>query len=220
MGGRTIGREEKLRSLLFFLGALLLFGVAGCGGDKSGESAATTSGQATEENQSAAGQLPPADVTAKPGNEIGTEPVVEPLAGLFIKPYFDDAGTVAETSVAVGQKFSIGVWAETASPYTTNAAQYRLELPPGVRVTSVAELAAKSVSMGDPNENYQIAYECQPSGRFRLVEYLCVADPGFMGGEVKVLNGVDPQGSPFVGFSTCDFQLAPSGIGSAILKRK
>lgn len=220
MGGRTTGREEKLRSLLFFLGALLLFGVAGCGGDKSGESAATKAAPETQQNPSAASQLPPATVTSKPGDQLGVEPVTSPLEGLFIKPYFDDAGTVTEKSVAVGEKFSIGVWAETAAPYTTNAAQYRLELPPGVRVTSVAELAAKSVSMGNFAENYQVAYDCQPSGRFRLVEYLCVTDPGFMGGEVKVLNGVDLQGSPFVGFSTCDFQLAPSGTGSAILKRK
>jgi hypothetical protein len=132
----------------------------------------------------------------------------------------DDAGTVVEKAVAVGEKFSIGVWAESASPYTTNAAQYRMELPPGVRVTSTAELEAKSVSMGNYAENYQVAYDCQPSGHFRLVEYLCVAEPGFMGGEIKILSGVDAQGSPFVGFSTCDFQLAPSGTGTAILKRK
>ncbi len=209
-----------MRSLLFFLGALLLFGVAGCGGEKKSEQSAATAEQSTQENQTAAGQLPPSDVTSKPGDQIGVEPVTEPLEGLFIKPYFDDAGTVTETSVAVGGTFAIGVWAESPAPYTTNAAQYRLELPPGVRVTSIVELSAKSVSMGDPAVNYQVAYDCQPSGRFRLVNYLCVADPGFQGGEVKILHGVDPQGDPFVGFSTCDYQLAPSGIGSAILKRK
>jgi hypothetical protein len=209
-----------LRSLLFFLGALLLFGVAGCGGEKSGESAETAV-QTTPEDQSAAGQLPPADVTAKPGSEIATEPVTSmPLEGLFIKPYFDGDGTVAEKTIAVGDKFSIGVWGETAAPYTTNAAQYRLELPPGVSVTSINELATKSVSMGNYAENFQIAYDCQPSGRFRIVEYVCVADSEFKGGEVKVSSGVDAQGDPFVGFSTCDFQLAPSGTGSAILKGK
>ncbi len=209
-----------MRSLLFFLGALVLFGVVGCGGEKSEESVATTD-SATHQNTSAAGQLPPTDVTSKPGSEIATEPVTSmPLDGLFIKPYFDAEGKVTELSVSPGDKFSIGVWAETAPPYTMNAAQYRLELPPGVRVTSLSELAAKSVSMGNYAENFQIAYDCQPSGKYRIVEYFCVAEPGFVGGEVKVLNGTDAQGSPFVGFSTCDYQLAPAAVGTAILKKK
>lgn len=220
MGGRHNGREEKLRSLLFFLGALFVFGVWGCDGEKTGESAATAD-RSTQQNQTAAGQLPPADVTAKPGSEIATEPVSSmPLEGLFIKPYFDAEGTVTEKSVAVGEKFSIGVWAETAAPYSTNAAQYRLELPPGVLVLSIAELTAKSVSMGTYDSNYQVAYDCQPSGNFRIVEYFCIAEQGFVGGDVKVHPGVDAQGAPFVGFSTCDFQLAPSGTGSAVLKKK
>ncbi len=213
-----------MRSLLFFLLVLCVSGVAGCGGEKSGESTATaeqTTPENQSENQSAAGQLPPSAVTAKPGSEIATEPVTSmPLEGLFIKPYFDEKGTVTEMSVAPGQEFAIGVWAETAEPYTTNAAQYRLDLPPGVRVTSVAEMEAKSVSMGNYAENFQIAYACQPSGRFRIVKYLCVAEPGFMGGEVKIDTGMDAQGTPFVGFSTCDYQLAPSSMGSAILKKK
>jgi hypothetical protein len=45
-------------------------------------------------------------------------------------------------------------------------------------------------------------------------------EPGFVGGEVKVLEGMDRQGAPFVGFSTCDFLLAPAGMGTAILKKK
>jgi hypothetical protein len=212
-------REEKLRSLLFFLGALLVLGVAGCGEKKTGEEPAATTAQETQEAPSAASQLPPADVTAKPGTEVGTEPVTMPLAGLYIRPFFDAKGTVTELSVAVGGKFSVGVWAETVAPYQTNAAQYRLELPAGVRVTSTQELAAKSVSMGNYATNFQIAYDCQPSGRFLIVEYLCVADPEFKGGEVKVNPGFDAQGSPYLGFSTCDFVLAPSEGGSAMLKK-
>jgi hypothetical protein len=220
MVGRFSAGRRCLRSLLFFFGAVLVIGIMGCGGEKANESASTAD-HSTQSNPSAAGQIPSADVTSKPGSEIATEPVTSmPLEGLFIKPYFDDAGTQAELSVAIGQAFSIGVWAETAEPYTTNAAQYRLELPPGVRVTSTNELEAKSVSMGDYADNYQVAYDCQPSGNFRLVQYMCVAEPGFAGGEVKVQPGVDAQGVPFIGFSTCDFQLAPAAMGSAILKKK
>jgi len=209
-----------LRSLLFFLWALLACGVVGCGGEKeSGETASTEA--STEQNQSSAGQLPPADVTSKPGSEIATDPVTDmPIEGLFIVPYFDDKGEVTTKSVAVGETFSIGVWGETPANIQTNAAQYRLDLPVGVKVASIAELATKSVSMGDYAHNYQIAYDCQPSGRFRIVEYVCVAEPEFQGGEVKIQPGVDAQGAPYVGFSTCEFQLAPSTAGSAMLKRK
>lgn len=210
-----------MRSLLFFLGALFVLALGGCGGDKSGEESVATRGPETLENQSAAGQLPPSDVTSKPGDQIATEPVTSmPLDGLFIKPYFNEKGTMAELAVAEGEAFSIGVWAETAEPYKTNAAQYRLDLPPGVRVTAANELKAKSVSMGNYADNYQVAYDCQPSGRFVIVEYLCVAEPEFRGGVVSVLPGVDLQGSPFAGFSTCEFQLAPAATGTAVLKRK
>lgn len=208
-----------MRSLLFYLGATLVFGVVGCGGEKSGEATATA--EQTTESKSAAHALPPADVTSKPGVEIATEPVRQALEGLFIKPYFDDAGAVADLSVAVGETFTIGVWAETAAPYRTNAAQFSLELPAGVRVTSMIELEAKSISMGHYAESYQVAYDCQPSGRFRLVQYMCVADSEFQGGEIKVSDGISHQGNPYIGFSTCDdFSLAPSEGGSAMLKRK
>ncbi len=208
-----------MRSLLFFLGALLVCGVVGCGGDKSGESAATAE-QTTPDNPSAAGQLPPSDVTAKPGSEVATEPFTQPLEGLFIRPFFDEGGTMVELSVAPGQTFSVGVWAESPEPYTTNAAQYQLELPPGVRVKSTSELEGKRASMGNWYENFQIAYECQPSGHFRIVEYFCVTDPEFMGGEVKVQSVIDVQGKPFLGFSTCDYQVAPAAGGVAVLRKK
>ena len=209
-----------MRSLLFFLWALLACGVAGCGGEKESGNQASTEAT-TQKNQSTAGQLHPADVTSKPGTELATEPVTSmPIEGLFIVPYFDDKGELDNKSVAVGEKFSIGVWAETPPSIQTNAAQWRLDLPAGVKITSVAELAAKSVSMGDHVHNFQIAYDCQPAGRYRIVEYMCEAGPEFKGGEVKIQPGVDAQGAPYVGFSTCEFQLAPSSAGSAMLKKK
>lgn len=209
-----------MRALFFVLGALLVFGVWGCG-DQSGEKAAETGGQETSENPSASAQLPPADVTSTPGDQLAVEPVESmPLEGMFIKPYFDVDGAVTEMSVKAGEEFSFGVWAETVEPYTTNAAQYSLDLPSGVRVRSVNEFAAKKASIGSYLDNYQIAYECQPSGRFRLVEYFCVADPEFKGGELKVVPGFDSRGVPYLGFSTCDFQHGPAAAGSATLKLK
>lgn len=210
-----------MRAFFFFLGALLVFGVWGCGGDQSGEKAVESGGHETTENLSAAGQLPPSDVTSTPGDQIAVEPVTSmPLEGVFITPYFDQDGTVTELAVAVGATFSVGVWAETAEPYTTNAAQFSLDFPAGVRVVSANEFAAKTASMGNYLENYQIAYPCQPSGRFRLVEYFCIIDPEFKGGEVKVEPGYDAHGTPYLGFSTCDYQLGPAAAGSATLKLK
>jgi hypothetical protein len=214
-------QEGKLRALLFFLGALLVFGVAGCGGDQSGEKAAESGSQETSENPSASAQLPPSDVTSNPGDQVVVEPVTTmPLEGVFIKPFFGDEGTGTELSIAAGERFSFGVWAETPPPYTTAAAQYEVELPPGVRILSVNEFPGKVASIGNYAANYQIAYACQPSGRFRLVEYFCIADPEFTGGDVKVQPGYDSGGNPYLGFSTCDYQHAPAAAGSASLKLK
>lgn len=209
-----------MRASFFVLLSLLVFGVWGCG-DQSGEKAAETGGQESSESPPASAQLPPSDVTASSGDQLAVEPVESmPLEGLFIKAYFDVDGAVTEMSVKAGEKFSFGVWAETAPPYTTTAAQYSLDLPPGVRVLSVNEFAATKGSIGSYQGNFQIAYECQPSGRFRMVEYFCVADPEFQGGEVKVVPGFDSNGAPYLGYSTCDFQHGPAAGGSATLKLK
>lgn len=210
-----------MRALFFVLGTLVLFGVWGCGGDQSGEKAAETGGQESSESPAASALLPPSDVTQSPGNEVAVEPVENtPLDGLFIKPYFDADGTVTQLSVKAGQEFSFGVWAETVEPYTTNAAQYSLELPAGVRVLSLREFAARKASIGHYQGSFQIAYECQPSGRFLLVEYFCVADPEFAGGDVNVRPGYDAASNAYLGFSSCDFQHAPAAAGSATLKLK
>jgi len=214
-------QEGKLRALFLVLGTLLLFGVWGCGGDQTGEKAAETGGHESSESPSASATLPPADVTSSPGNEIAVEPVEStPMEGLFIKPYFDDEGTVTELSIKAGDRFSFGVWAETAEPYTTNAAQYSLELPAGVNVVSSNVFAAGKATIGRYDGNFQVTYECQPSGRFRIVEYFCIAGPEFKGGEVKVRPGFDSGGNPYLGFSTCEFQHGPAAAGSANLKLK
>jgi hypothetical protein len=208
-----------LRPLLFFLLGLLCFG-AGCGESKTG-------GETTEETRStpsdrpAASQLPPAEVTQTPGRELIQEsPLGIPVDGLFLNVYFDEAGTQREHAVSAGETFSMGVFAETIDPYTTNCVQYRLDLPPGIRIAGTSEFAEKSISMGNVQENYLLAYRCQPAGKFRVVEYLCVAEPGFRGGEVQVLAGVPGKGTPFLGFVTCEYNHAAATGGTAILKRK
>jgi hypothetical protein len=165
--------------------------------------------------------LPPADVTATPGDAVIADPGQEfPVEGLFLNPYFDEAGTKTELAVAPGAQFKLYIFAETIEPYSTNAIQYRITLPDGVQILGTDEFEHKSVSTGVPTTNYMLAYDCQPPGRFRLVTYLCQATPEFKGGEVQVLDGLLASGISFVGFVSCEFVELRAAGGTATLRRK
>ncbi len=168
-----------------------------------------------------AGQLPPSDVTAKPGEAMIDEPGQEfPVEGLYLNPYFDDAGTQTELAVAPDVPFSVNVFGETAEPYSTNAIQYRIVFPDGIEVMGVKEFEHKSVSTGDPKVNYMLAYDCQPPGRYRLVTYVCRATKEFKGGEVELLDGLAANGINFIGFVSCDFTEMRATGGTATLTRR
>ena len=205
-----------VRRSLFYLAAILCIGLVGCGKDKSpGEKAPA------DEAPAIASQLPPADVTSKKG-DAQIEPSVEqyPVAGLFLNPYFDEAGKKTELAVKAGEQFKFYVFGETVEPYSTNAIQYRLSLPAGVDMMGASEFQAKTVSAGDPMINYMLAYDCQPPGRFRLVTYVCYATPAFKGGEIRVLEGLPVNGLDFVGFVSCDFVEVRCTGGAATLRLK
>jgi hypothetical protein len=195
------------------LGIILLFAVVGCGKEEAREDAASGGGQPPISSQ-----LPPADVTSKPGDAAVTESAqAVPVEGLFLNPYFDDAGTVTESAVKPGATFTVHVFGEVAEPNSTNAIQYRIEFPAGVEVVATNEFEHKSVSTGDPRVNYMLAYDCQPAGRFRLVTYVCQTTPEFTGGEIKVLEGLPATGINFIGFVSCEFVEMRATGGTATL---
>lgn len=205
-----------MRRPLFFSGVVLLLGVAGCGGEKA------PAGQAADSSPpSVSSQLPPADVTAQPGDAMIEAPAqAYPVEGLYLNPYVDDAGTKTELAVKPGEPFSLHIFGETIEPYSTNAIQYRIALPDGIDILGSKEFEHKSVSAGDPTVNYMQAYTCQPPGRFRLMTYICNATPEFKGGEVRVLDGLPPSGLNFVGFVSCEFVELRATGGSVTLTRR
>lgn len=205
-----------MRPLLFFLWALLFLGVGGCGSKQNEAETASSPGK-----KAAASQLPPADVTSTPGSEAAPAPVpAPPVEGLYINPYFDEAGTKTELAVAPGQEFHMYVFAETIDPYSTATVQYRLDLPDGIAITGLEETDQKMMSLGDYHQSYMLAYQCQPPGRFVVVTYTCRVQPDFHGGTITVQPGIPTQGPAFLGFVTCDYvELGATG-GSATLDRK
>lgn len=206
-----------MRRPLFFIGAVLLLGLVGCG-DKE-QAPAEQAGNSAPPTVS--GQLPPADVTSKPGDAmISDSGQAFPVEGLYLNPYFDDAGTRTELAVKPGEPFRVHIFGETVEPYSTNAIQYRIVLPEGIDVMGTNEFEHKSVSTGDPRVNYMLAYDCQPAGRLRLVTYICNATPEFKGGEIQVQEGLPATGINFIGFVSCEFVELRATGGSATLTRR
>ncbi len=205
------------RPILFLLSALLI-GAVGCGEKEStGDQAAV----AQDAAPSVSSQLPPSDVTDKPGESMIEESGQQfPVEGLYLNPYFDDAGTQTELAVKPDEPFRVHIFAETVEPYSTNAIQYRISFPAGIEVMGNSEFEHKSVSTGDPAVNYMLAYDCQPAGRFRTVTYILRATQEFAGGEIQVLEGLPANGINFIGFVSCEFVEMRATGGSATLTRR
>jgi len=208
------------RPIFALIVAVLVIGAGGCAKKEAPQEQASTSSESAGD-ASASGQLPPSDVTAQPGESMIESPGEEfPVEGLYLNPFFDDAGTQTELAVSPGQQFRVHIFAETIEPYSTSAVQYRLSLPEGVGIAGVSEFEHKSVSTGDPMVNYMLAYDCQPAGRFRLVTYILNATQDFKGGEIKVLEGLPANGINFIGFVSCEYVEMRASGGTAAVTRK
>jgi len=197
---------------LFLWAAVLIAGGAGCGDKK--ESNAPSGGETSIADR----QIPDTNVTSTPGETIGDNTLNMPIAGVYFRPCFDEAGAT-ELTVAAGEEFDIHLFGDTVEPYSTNAAQFRMDLPPGVTVTGILETEEKSISAGRYDSGYMIAYNCQPAGKFRIITFHCMAEAGFRGGEIKLAPGLGGD-VPYLGFSTCDYNQAPANSGTATLKQK
>lgn len=210
------------RPIFALILVVLVIAAGGCGKkEATQEQASASSENAPGTDAPAAGQLPSSDITSKPGESMIESSGEElPVEGLYLNPYFDDAGAVTELAVKADEPFRVNVFAETIEPYSTNAIQYRLSFPDGIEIMGTNEFEHKSVSTGDPKVNYMLAYDCQPAGRFRLVTYILRATQEFKGGEIKVLDGLPANGINFIGFVSCEFVEMRATGGSATLTRK
>jgi len=168
------------------------------------------------------GMMPGKDVTQTPGHEavpVEDEPQT-PVDGLSLDPFFDEAGTKTEVSVAKGEQFKLYIMAHTVEPYPTGSAQLRLQLPPGINVLYTVETPHKLSSLGHYDYSYMVAYDCTPPGRFVVVSYVLQADQDFKGGQVQVLPGFLSDNSTFLGFATCEFIEVRASGGTATIKLK
>ncbi len=202
-----------LRVLTAVMLAFVLVGCSGEGGDDhaghshdESDTGARTMTEAPEgESRSAiTANLPEADVTV----------------GMTMTPFFDQEGSAGSKAVAPGETFDIHVWVSQTPGIATNAAQMRLVIPTGIRVLGVEKIG-QQLTMGDIQENYQIAYPCNENERFGLFKVAAIVEESFQGGEIEIGRGILPNGESFLGFVDCRKRemLAGSG-GKATLTRR
>lgn len=209
-----------MRSLLVILTlgvGLVLFG---CSKKQEGADQGAA-GDTTSTAQTEQGMMP--DV---PANTQGTETIPmsdvpeTPVAGLSLNPYFDEAGTSTELSVARGEQFKLYIMGTTVDPYEVNSAQLRMQLPPGLTVLYTVEHARKTSSLGQHDFNYMVVFDCTPPGRFVVVSYVIQVSDDFSGGEIQVLPGFLSDNATFLGFATCEFEEIRAAGGTATVKLK
>lgn len=190
--------------------------LTGCSKKDAGTEQAATHSDSTKSG----GMMP--QVPDAPGTEsVPMSDVPEtPIEGLFINPYFDEAGTQTEISVARGEQFKLYVMAQTVDPYETNSAQLRLMMPPGITVLYTVETPKKLSSLGQYDFNYMVAFDCTPPGRFVVVSYVCQVAEDFQGGQIQVLPGFLADNATFLGFATCEFIEVRAAGGTATLRLK
>ena len=203
-----------MRSFYIVLSLVAGLVVFGCSKKDAG-----TDQAATDTGKSAASMLP--DTSGTKTEVIPSSDVPEnPIEGLSLNPYFDEAGTKTELTVGRGEQFNLYIMATTVDPYETNSAQLRLAMPPGIRVLYTVETAKKLSSLGQYDFNYMVAYDCTPPGRFVVVSYVCQTAEDFQGGEIKVLPGFLADNATFLGFATCEFIEVRAAGGTATLRLK
>ena len=177
------------------LAACLVLPISGCSSDNNDTAAgddSKTQSTAKAIDSESRSMIPPKEETP------------EAIAGVLIKPYFDAAGSVTELAVAAGQSFDLYVFAEYPPPYVVSAAEFRLELPVGVRVVEEKKFNDNALTMGNHKSDFVMAFKCVTDNRFHLMKYTCAAESAFKGGKIEVAPGVNSVGVSFLGFATCE----------------
>lgn len=191
-----------LRVLLVLL---TIVSFAACGGKNETE---------TTQTQSQASQ----------GRSIIPDKVDTPVTAtnVFLRPYFDENGTVSELAVAPGETFTVFVVAEYEKPYSMSAAEFSLAVPAGVSVKEIANFMEKALTMGEYKTDYVMAFGCQPPRKFYLVKFVCSAEAEFAGGSIKTAPGINVRDESYLGFVSCEPQIekVPATGGTATLTRK
>jgi hypothetical protein len=215
VGGVEGAREEPVRSFYIVLSLAAGLVVFGCSKKDAG-----TDEAATDTGKSAASMLPDTSGADKTEAITMSDVPENPIDGLTLNPYFDEAGTRTELTVGRNEQFNLYIMATTVDPYETNSAQLRINMPPGIKVLYTVETAKKLSSLGQYDFNYMVAYDCTPPGRFVVVSYVCQTMDDFQGGEIHVLPGFLADNATFLGFATCEFVEVRAAGGTATLRLK
>jgi hypothetical protein len=187
--------------------------LAGCGGNDEGAS--------NERTTTARASQPTPEEKSREAIPEAPEPL-DVMEGIEINPYFDEAGELSEMAVSPGKFFTFYVFVQYEEPFYISAAEYRLELPKGVSIVGETKFKEDALSVGDPLNDYSIAFGCIEPGKYYLVRYKCMADEQFTGGEIKVTPALTKQGNLFLGFACCqpDIVKLPAKGGTAVLTKQ
>lgn len=196
--------------LRIFLTLLLVLTVAACGGqDESTEGERAQRADESHDGES---------------RSMIPEKIERPTAtaNVFIKPCFDEQGTVTELSVAPGETFMLHIRAEYEKPFQMAAAEYRFELPSGIRIVDSKKFTERMMTIGDHHSDFVMAFPCEPPRKFSLMTYTCEVDDTFDGGTIETVPGLNSIGDEFLGFVECPPTSGkiPASGGVVTIKKK
>jgi hypothetical protein len=196
--------------LIIFLLAMAVLGSCGKGKEEEGA-------QTAQPAEQAEGSVPrPHGQAMIPDKEFSE---FEEIAAAHIRPAFNAEGTDTLKEIAPGDYVDIYVVAEFNELYQMSAAEYRLQLPPGISVMSWAKMDSVVLTYGEHDRDFMLAFRCINGPESWLIKYVCKADEDFAGGEISTHPGANLD---FLGFTLCDATrtLVRGRGGSATLRSK
>ena len=187
--------------------------VLGCGGEEGGAGDQAASPQSSR----------PQPQGQSTGPRISEKVVpLDIVEGIELMPYFDEAATTIERAVSPGETFSFYVFVGYPEPYHVSALEFRIGLPKGVRIVGEMKFDDQALTVGNPLDDFSMAFTCRPPGKFYVMKYDCLAEESFAGGEISTTPGVRANGKTFLGVVACSPEVhkLPAQGGSLILTKK
>lgn len=136
-----------------------------------------------------------------------------------LKPYFDGNATVADKKVAPGETFDLYIIAGVGENDHITAAEFKLSLPEGVTITREIDSDSLIMKSGKLEQDMMVAFRCSQGPKIILMQYQCLVEDNFMGGNIATLEG---DKSMFIGLVDCGPE--PEQIlaekGTAVLTKK
>jgi len=207
-----------MRRFLVLTVCPFLFLVAGCGG--GGEQAETSAEGHEVSHAGDAAEMPAGEAREAIPEAL---PVPTETEGVFIYPSFAADSAVTSLAVSPGASFDLYVLVKYPEPWHMMAAQYRLALPTGVRITGEQKFDARALTMGSPEQGVSMGFGCRDPGRFHIMKYMCIADENLADGKIETAAGVMASGETLLGFANCEVD-QPTVVhahgGSVTLSRK